>query len=216
MDLSSSEGHSINDGVNPEKCSKAYIYNNIAEYVLALSRNALLTKSLLKEWREVGLLADSSASRWSCDNRDGLERAVFCGHDSPVQSMLGPLNLLGCGRRSGVVNVASQGAVHFQFDQWFHYHQSCSVTRAWVRLTDAKAGSPKPRPATGRRLDKRPLDASHDPQHRSGYIWLWWRLVFPRRSWKSSVPFSLTSMGVSLAWREDWNPWSASSSMRVK
>ena len=60
VDLSSPEGHSINDGINPEECSMAYIsVDNIAECVLALGRDALLAKSDVKQaYRQIPVHPD--------------------------------------------------------------------------------------------------------------------------------------------------------------
>ena len=55
VDLSSPEGRSVNDGIRPEDCSLTYIsVDNIAEYVKALGRGALLPKSDMKQaYRQV-------------------------------------------------------------------------------------------------------------------------------------------------------------------
>jgi hypothetical protein len=50
VDLSSPEGRSVNDGINPEGCSLTYIsVDHNAECVGALGRDALLAKSDVKQ-----------------------------------------------------------------------------------------------------------------------------------------------------------------------
>ena len=55
VDLSSTEGRSVNDGISPEDCSLTYIsVDNIAECVGALGRGTLLAKSDVKQaYRQV-------------------------------------------------------------------------------------------------------------------------------------------------------------------